>query len=43
MGIDYGTWQWILTAELGMHHVATRFMPRILTADQKQQQQQHVN
>jgi hypothetical protein len=29
--------QWILTAELGMHHVAAKFVSRILTADQKQQ------
>jgi hypothetical protein len=26
-----------LTAELGMHHVATKFVSRILTTDQKQQ------
>jgi hypothetical protein len=37
MGIGYGTCQWILTAELGMHHVTAKFVPRILTADQKQQ------
>jgi hypothetical protein len=37
MGIGYGTCQWILTAELGMHHVAVKFVPRILTAGQKQQ------
>jgi hypothetical protein len=40
MGIGYGTCQQILTVELGMHHVAAKFVPRILTADQKQQ---HVN
>jgi hypothetical protein len=40
MGIGYGTFQQILTAELGMHHVAAKFVPRILIADQKQQ---HVN
>jgi hypothetical protein len=26
-----------MTAELGMHGVTTKFVPRILTADQKQQ------
>jgi hypothetical protein len=39
MGIGYGACQQILTAKLGMHCV-TKFVPRILTADQKQQ---HVN
>jgi hypothetical protein len=38
MGIGYGTCQRILTVEL--HRVATKFVPRILTADQKQQ---HIN
>jgi formaldehyde-activating enzyme involved in methanogenesis len=37
MGIFYGTCQQILTAELVMHSVAAKFVPRILTADQKQQ------
>jgi hypothetical protein len=37
MGIGYGTCQQILTAKLGMHCVTTKFVPRILTADQKQQ------
>jgi hypothetical protein len=37
MGIGYGPCQWILIAELGMHCVATKFVPRILIADQKQQ------
>jgi hypothetical protein len=37
MRIGYGTFQRILTAT---HHVAAKFVPRILTADQKQQ---HVN
>ena len=41
VGIGYGTCQWVLTEELGMHRVAAKFVPRILTADQKQQQ--HVN
>jgi len=40
VGIGYGTCQQVLTEELGTHHVATKFVPRILTADQKQQ---HVN
>jgi len=35
--VGYGTCQWVLTEELGMHHVAAKFVPRILTADQKQQ------
>jgi hypothetical protein len=34
MGIGYGTCQRILTADLGMHR---QIVPRILTADQKQQ------
>jgi len=38
--VGYGTCQRVLTEELGMHHVAAKFVPRILTADQKQQ---HVN
>jgi len=33
VGIGYGTRQRVLTEELGMHHVAAKFMPRILTAD----------
>jgi hypothetical protein len=36
-GIGYRTCQQILTVELGMHCVAAKFVPRILTADQKQQ------
>jgi hypothetical protein len=40
MGIGYGASQRILTVELGMHCVATKFVSMILTADQKQQ---HVN
>jgi len=35
--VGYGTCQRILTEELGMHRVAAKFVPRILTADQKQQ------
>jgi len=33
----YGTCQRVLTEELGIHRVAAKFVPRILTADQKQQ------
>jgi len=35
--VGYGTSQRVLTEELSMHHVACNFVPRILTADQKQQ------
>jgi len=35
--VGYGTCQQVLTEELGMHRVAAKFVPRILTADQKQQ------
>ena len=34
--VGYGTCQRVLTEELGMHHVAAKFVPSILTADQKQ-------
>jgi len=37
MEVGYGTCQWVLTEELGMHRVAAKFVPRILTAEQKQQ------
>jgi len=37
VGVGYGTCQRVLTEELAMHHVAAKFVPRILTADQKQQ------
>jgi len=37
VGTGYGTCKRILTEELGMHHVATKFVLRFLTADQKQQ------
>jgi hypothetical protein len=36
IGIGCGTCQRSLIAKLGMHYVAAKFMPRILTADQKQ-------
>ena len=35
--VGYETCQRVLTEELGMHHVAAKFVPRIPTADQKQQ------
>jgi len=35
--IGYGTCQWVLMEELGMHRVTAKFVPRILTDDQKQQ------
>jgi len=35
--VGYGTCQLVLTEELGMHRVGAKFVPRILTADQKQQ------
>jgi histone-lysine N-methyltransferase SETMAR len=35
VGIGYGTCHRVLTEEMGMHRVAAKFMPRILTADQK--------
>ena len=35
--VGYGTCQRVLTEELGMHCVTAKFVPRILTADQKQQ------
>ena len=38
--VGYGTCQRVLKEELGIHRVAAKFVPRILTADQKQQ---HVN
>jgi len=37
----YGTCQRVLMEELGMHRVAAKFVPRILTADQKQQRVTH--
>ena len=39
--VGYGTCQRVLTEELGMHRVAAKFVPRILTADQKQQRVAH--
>ena len=37
MKVGYGTCQRVLTEELGMQLVAAKFVPRILTADKKQQ------
>jgi len=37
VGVGYGTCQQVLMEELGMHCVAAKFVPRNLTADQKQQ------
>jgi len=37
VGIGYGTYQRVLTEEFGMHVVASKFVPRMQTADQKQQ------
>jgi len=37
VGICYGTYQRVLTEEFGMHCVAAKFVPWILTADEKQQ------
>jgi hypothetical protein len=37
MGNGYGTCQQVLMIELGMHRVTAKFVPRIPTADQKQQ------
>lgn len=34
--ISFGSVQSILTSNLGMHRVAAKFMPRLLTSDQKQ-------
>ena len=35
VGISFGPCQAILTEKLNMHHVATKFVPRVLTEDQK--------
>jgi len=37
VGIGYGTCQHVLTEEMDMHRVAAKFVPRILTANGKQQ------
>jgi len=37
VGVGYGTYQRVLTEEFGRHRVAAKFVPTILTADQKQQ------
>jgi hypothetical protein len=40
IGISYGVCQEILTENLNMRHIATKFVPQLLTNDQKQW---HVN
>jgi hypothetical protein len=35
--VGYGTWQRVLTEEMGMNRVAAKFVPTILKAYQKQQ------
>ena len=35
VGIGYGSCQRILTEQLNMHQTATKFVPRVLTQDQK--------
>ena len=42
MEVGYGTYQRVLTEELGIHCVTAKFVPRILTADQKQQQRFNI-
>jgi histone-lysine N-methyltransferase SETMAR len=37
VGIVYGTCQQVLTKKFGMRRVAAKFVPKILTGDQKQQ------
>ena len=37
VGISYGTYHKMLTEDLKMRHVASKFMPRLLSVDQKQQ------
>jgi len=39
--VGYGTCQRVLMEELGMYRVTAKFVPRILTADQKQQRVAH--
>ena len=36
INVSYGTVQTILTCDLNMHHVAAKFMPRLLTPEQKE-------
>jgi len=35
IGISFGSCQAILTEKLNLHHVASKFLPRVLTEDQK--------
>jgi hypothetical protein len=37
VGFGYGTCQQVLTKELSMHCITAKFVPSILTGDQKQQ------
>ncbi len=37
-GIGYETCHWIVSEESGMHRVAAKFVPQLLTTDQKQHQ-----
>ena len=36
VGIGYGSCQRILTEQLNMHRIAAKFVPRVLTQDQKE-------
>jgi len=36
VNVSYGTVQTILTCDLNMHHVAAKFVPRLLTPEQKE-------
>lgn len=36
VGISFGSVQFILTDDLHMHRVAAKFVPRLLTIDQKE-------
>ena len=36
INVSYGTVQTILTCDLNMHHVAAKFVPRLLTPEQKE-------
>ena len=35
VGIVYGSFQRILTEQLNMHRIASKFVPRVLTQDEK--------
>ena len=38
VGIGYGSCQQILTEQLNMHRIAAKFVPRVLTQDEKDSQ-----